>query len=67
MEYTQIQILLKLVLLKNNYTQKSDWQLIVGPKRLEKIYIKMEEYGKKMQNYAFIKLDLFKLRSNTLY
>ena len=50
MKYTQIQLLLELVLLKNNYIQKSDWQLIVGLKRLGKKYTEMKGYGKKMQN-----------------
>ena len=35
MKYTQIQLLLKLVLVKNIYIQKSDWWLIVELKILD--------------------------------
>ena len=39
MKYTQIQLVLKLVLVKNNCIQKSDWQLIVELKMFGKKYI----------------------------
>ena len=39
MKYTQIQLVLKLVLVKNNSIQKSDWQLIDELKMFGKKYI----------------------------
>ena len=47
MKYAQIQLVLKVVLVKNNYIQKSDRWLIVELKRLDEQYIEMKEYGKK--------------------